>query len=65
MTDKELRELRDANRDDEVMVGIINRLILCRRNLAQMTHPERRATVQAAIDRLEARVTGWKHQALH
>lgn len=32
MTDRELRDLRDANRHDEVLVSIINRLIRSRRN---------------------------------
>lgn len=49
MTDSDLRQLRDANRDDEILVSIINRLILCRRN----------GTKDYAA-RLEARVEQWK-----
>lgn len=49
MTDKELRELRDANRNDEVLVSIINRLIRTRRN-----------GQHAVAERLEGRIVQWR-----
>ena len=53
MTDSDLRRLRDANRDDEILVSIINRLILCRRN----------GTKDYAA-RLEKRVEQWKRRRM-
>lgn len=60
MTDNELRALRDANRKDEVLVNIINRIIRSRRNLvhiAGLDAPDRKRSIQDHIDHLLERVS--------
>jgi hypothetical protein len=56
MTDRELRALRDANRDDGLLCSFANRIILARRNLRKIDDPGRRMIVQKMIARLEARL---------
>jgi len=56
VTDRELRALRDAHRDDELLGDFCNRIIRYRRNLAKETDQAKRAIIQGAIDRLEARI---------
>jgi hypothetical protein len=61
--DAELRALRDANRDDDLLVHFVNRAIRLRRNASKAKDPQK-AIIERALNRLLARISQWRREHL-